>query len=292
MNILTFDIEEWVIESIYRGGRIRKYEEFDSYLRLILDKLDELQIKATFFCLGRMAVDFPDVVKTIANHGHEIGCHSNKHVWLTKLTLDELLDDTRQAVDALEQCIGRKIVSYRAPAFSIGENNKWAFEILAECGIKRDASIFPAVRDFGGFRTFGCNVPVCLSYRDIVLHEFPVVTMPFCGKEIAYSGGGYFRFFPLKFVKNKIKNSDYAMVYFHIGDLIPETKGMLSRQEYETYFKESGTLFNRYERYLKGNIGTKNAFHKMIDLLETVKFVNVEEADKEIDWQSVPTVIL
>ena len=142
MNILTFDIEEWFLEKNYFGNRQEKYQAFDLYLNQILDKLEREQKKATFFCLGGMAREFPEVVRRIADKGHEIGCHSDQHVWITKLTEEEFRTDTISAIDALEQCIGEKVLSYRAPAFSIGNSNKWAFEILAECGIERDASIF------------------------------------------------------------------------------------------------------------------------------------------------------
>ena len=140
MNILTFDLEEWFLEKNYFGNRQEKYQAFDLYLNQILDKLEREQKKATFFCLGGMAREFPEVVRRIADKGHEIGCHSDQHVWITKLTEEEFRTDTISAIDALEQCIGEKVLSYRAPAFSIGNSNKWAFEILAECGIERDFS--------------------------------------------------------------------------------------------------------------------------------------------------------
>ena len=131
MNLLTFDIEEWFIEQQH-NGRIEKYAEFDCYLNFILNKLDERQLRATFFCVGQMGRLFPEVIRKIQKRGHEVGCHSNTHTWLNKMTEDECREDTHCAVDSLEQCIGEKVRSYRAPAFSIGESNKWAFEILAE----------------------------------------------------------------------------------------------------------------------------------------------------------------
>ena len=143
MNILTFDIEEWYLRKLRYGDTYDKYEVLDSYLHQILDALEERRMKGTFFCVGGMATDFPEVVRLIDQRGHEIGCHSNRHTWLNKMTEPEVREDTKQAIDALEQCIGKKVRSYRAPAFSIGESNPWAFEILAECGIKRDASVFP-----------------------------------------------------------------------------------------------------------------------------------------------------
>lgn len=284
MNILTFDIEEWFLEKQYHGDRAERYCEFDDYLNRILELLDCQNIKATFFCLGKLATDFPQVVRIIAEKGHEIGCHSDTHFWLNKMTKHEALEDTRTAIDALEQCIGQKVKSYRAPAFSIGSNNKWAFEVLAECGIERDASVFPAARDFGGFQQFKKNVPSLVSYQGAAIKEFPIPTAKLFGKEMAYSGGGYFRFFPLWFVKNQIKNRDYNMTYFHIADLMPEMTKLQSRQEYEVYFKESGTLINRYKRYVKGNFGKKKALLKLQHLIESADFISLEEADKVVDW--------
>ena len=287
MNILTFDIEEW-----YLFKRKEKHIEFDRYLDVILDKLDERQMKATFFCLGKMGNSFPEVVRKIQARGHEIGCHSNVHLWLNKLTVAECREDTHCAVDSLEQCIGDKVKSYRAPAFSIGENNKWAFEILAENGIERDASIFPAARDFGGFPNFGQKTPCIIDYNGIRLKEFPVCTAKVMGKEMAYSGGGYFRFFPLSFVKKEIKKSKYSMCYFHIGDLIPDSYGVMSKQAYESYFKEKGTLKARYTRYIKSNLGKKKAIGKMLKLIDEMDFVNLQQVDGRLDWNTSAIVKL
>lgn len=292
MNILTFDIEEWYIEKVYHGGRKERYLEFDRLLDNILDILDKNNTKATFFCLGEMAKDFPYVIKKIYNRGHEIGSHSNKHFWLTKLSKQEVREDTRISIDSLEQLIGEKVLSYRAPAFSIGEENKWVFEILAECGIKRDASVFPAQRDFGGFSTFTEKEPVIISYQGIEIKEFPISTLKLLGKEIVYSGGGYFRFFPISFIQNQIKKSNYSMTYFHIGDLITEKYKLKSKQEYETYYKEPGTLINRYKRYIKSNLGTKSAFLKLQTLIETNKFQNLEQIDNIYNWEDKDIVSL
>ena len=80
------------------------------------------------------------------------------------MTRDEVLEDTCLAVNALEQCIGKKVKSYRAPAFSVGKDNQWVFEILAQCGIENDSSVFPASRDFGGFPDFGNHYKFSKGY--------------------------------------------------------------------------------------------------------------------------------
>ena len=292
MNILSFDIEEWYIEKKFSGGRQERYQEFDRYLKLILDTLDETNTKATFFCLGKMATDFPEVIKLIANKGHEIGCHSDEHLWLTKMTPEQVRKDTHDAITALEDVCGQKVKSYRAPAFSIGENNKWAIEILAGEGIERDASIFPAKRDFGGFSSFPTDSPVVISHNGCSLKEFPICLTQIMGKKIAYSGGGYFRFFPLRFIQNRIVESQYIMTYFHIGDLIYNEGKILSKYEYETYFKEPGTFKNRLIRYIKSNLGTKGAFEKMSKLIKNNDFISLEKADSLVEWDKTKTFIL
>lgn len=290
MNILTFDIEEWFLEKHNHGGRSERIKLYDQFLNRILELLDERQFKATFFCVGGMGIEFPQVIKLIESRGHEIGCHSYRHTWLNKMTKDEVLKDTQEAVDALEQCIGKKILSYRAPAFSIGRSNTWAFEVLAECGIERDASVFPASRDFGGFPGLGYKTPVVIEQAGSHIKEFPICTARLLGKELAFSGGGYFRFFPLWFVNYEISHSDYSMCYFHIGDLLSGTNKMMSRAEYEGYFKENGSLFNRYKRYLKSNIGKNTVFDNMVKLLHAHDFISIDDATNLIEWSSLPVL--
>lgn len=292
MNIISFDIEEWFIEKEFWGNRDARYKEFDRFLGMILDELDAHRTKATFFCVGCMAKAFPDVVRLINFRGHEIGCHSNTHRWLNKMTYEECLDDTHEAVDSLEQLIGKKVKSYRAPAFSIGAGNKWAFEILAKCGIERDASVFPAVRDFGGFAEFGQKEPAIIKYGDFSIKEFPICTTKIMGKDVAYSGGGYFRFFPYWFIKREMSTLNYAMNYFHIADLLPENGKVMSRENYETYFKEPGTLVNRYKRYVKSNLGKKGAWKKLEKLIATTEYVNLEQADISMDWSKMNVIAL
>lgn len=284
MNIISFDIEEWYIEKKFNGGHEESYQEFDCYLKRILELLELQNTKATFFCLGKIATDFPEVIRSITEKGHEVGCHSNEHMWLTKMTPEQLRLDTHDAIAALEDVSGQKVVSYRAPAFSIGEENKWAIEILASEGIERDASIFPAKRDFGGFANFPTDSPTYISYNGVHMKEFPICLTKICGTEIAYSGGGYFRFFPYSYIRKCISASKYAMTYFHIDDLIHNKGGVMSKTDYETYFKEPGTLKNRLVRYVKSNLGTKGAFDKMSRLLSENKFISLSEADEAIDW--------
>lgn len=292
MNILTFDTEEWYLEKILHNGRPFRYKQFDETFARVLDDLDRLGIKATFFCLGKLATDFPQVVREISGRGHEVGCHSNEHTWLNKLTEEQLRKDTSEALKALEDVSGQKVVSYRAPAFSITTENKWAVNVLTDCGIKNDASIFPTNRDFGGYKGFLQDTPCIISHEGATLKEYPISLVSVMGRQIAYSGGGYFRLLPYWFVNRTMKKRDYNICYFHLADLIPEKKRMMTKAEYEEYFKEHGSLMNRLVRYAKSNIGTGDAYGKMARLLSENLFVSLREADKMIEWDKVNTIAL
>ena len=291
MNILTFDIEEWALESHRQGGeRPGKIAEYDRMLNQLMELLSKQHLHATCFCTGKMAEEYPHIIKSIAGYGHEIACHSHVHTWCNKMSYKQMQEDTHAAVDAIEQCIGRKVKGYRAPAFSITENNLYAFEILAQNGIEYDASVFPAKRDFGGFPSFGYDVPTVIRYNDIQIKEYPIPLLHIGSWKTAYSGGGYFRLFPYYIIQRTMNKSKYAMTYFHLNDLISEPKKLMSREAYESYFKENGTLINRFKRFIKSNIGTGDAMGKLIKLIQENDFINIETADKMIDWDKAPVV--
>lgn len=279
MNLLTFDIEEWSIEKEYDGDRKEMYVEFDRLLDTILEQLSVYDIKATFFCLGRLAIDFPYVIKKIEAEGHEIGSHSHAHKWINKMTPEEFREDTKQAVYAIEDLIGKKVKSFRAPAFSIGNSERWAFEIMSEFGIENDSSIFPGVRDFGGFPNFTEQEPCIIEHNGIRINEFPIplYTLPILHKQIAYSGGGYFRFLPLRIVKKRMASSPYNICYFHIKDILDVKSKLMSRSEYERYFKEPGSLRNRCMRYVKSNVGRSKTLSHLKDIFSEFEFVSIEE---------------
>lgn len=292
MNILTFDIEEWYVEKMFFGGRAFKYKQYDEVFIKVLDELDRLGIKATFFCVGQMAVSYPEIVREISARGHEIGCHSNTHTLLNKMDDEMLRHDTVEALKVLEDLTGQKVLSYRAPAFSISSQNKWTVNVLADCGILFDASIFPTSRDFGGYKGFPQDTPCVIANEGMTLKEFPICLTSLFGKRIAYSGGGYFRLLPFWYINRTVRKRDYNISYFHLADLIEPKIKMLSKEEYEKAFKEPGTLQNRIIRYLKCKVRDGDTFDKMDKMLTSSPFVSILEADKMMDWNNAPKITL
>lgn len=275
MNIITFDIEEWYTYELYpKGGKDYYLPIINQYLDDILDLLDEINTKATFFCVGIIAKTYPEVIKKINARGHEIGCHSNKHILLTNMTPAAFKLDTKTAISDTENLIGKKVAYYRAPAFSITEKNKWAFDVLIEEGITTDCSVFPSTRSFGGFPSFKDGKPVVININGKQIKEFPISYVTWLGKRWMFSGGGYFRFFPYALTQKMMRNSDYNMAYFHIRDFDSKQKYVYSLRFFQSYY------------------GIKTAYPKMVQYLKDYKFVSLGEAINMTDWTNVASVNL
>ena len=275
MNILTFDIEEWIVYSYYsKGGKNYFLPILDRYLDDLLHLLDKYDHNATFFCLGQLAKEYPNVIKRIIERGHDIGCHSNAHSLVTNMNPDSFFKDTQLALQCLEDVSGKKVISYRAPAFSITEKNKWAFEILLNLGIQYDSSIFPALRSFGGFPSLSISQPFILKYGKKELKEFPINVRKVLGKNVAFSGGGYFRLAPYSCIKKWTEESLYTMTYFHIRDFDKEQKVVYSLRYFQSYY------------------GIKKAFEKLEKYLTDFQFLTLETANKEIKWENSPIISL
>ena len=253
MNILSFDIEEWFhcdfISSDENWGNreVRIYKNTD----FILDTLAKYNRKGTFFILGWIAEKHPEIVKKIYNAGHEIGCHSMRHELVHRLTPEEFKEDTRKALDVIEQVIGEKVYIYRAPAFSITENTPWAFETLHEFGITHDASIFPSKHDYGGFPSFGKSEPSLVETHGVTMKEFPMNTHEILNRSIVFSGGGFFRLFPYSVIKKWTKESNYVMTYFHPRDFDkgqPMLQNLPLARKFKSYYglKKAGSKFDKF----------------------------------------------
>lgn len=280
MNILTFDIEDWYNcdfnnqDLNWDKYEVRIYEGVDR----ILDELEKKQLKATFFCLGWIAENHPKVILKIHKNGHQIGCHSYQHELSYRFDRDGFKSDTLKAKELIESIIGEPIFAFRAPGFSITENNLWALEVLTELGFTYDCSLFPAAHDYGGFPNYGISEPTLIKLSNgKYLKEFPMSFKSFYGKNIVFSGGGFFRFFPYFLIKNWGKKSTYLMTYFHPRDFDPH---------------QPKIDYLPFQRKFKSYVGLAKSFTKFQKFLKDFHFVGIDEADKNIDWNNVRIIDL
>jgi len=282
MNVLTFDIEDWFHLLDHPSTKTEKQwanfpSRLDQNTDKILELLSDFNLKATFFCLGWVAKQYPNIIRRIADSGHELGCHSNMHQLVYEQTPAEFKTDLKEALQRLGDVSGKKIDCYRAPGFSITHENMWAIEELIAHGIKIDCSIFPASRAHGGLPNFHSSRPCKIQTASGILKEFPLNTASVLGKKFVFSGGGYFRFFPISLLKILIKNSDYNMLYFHPRDFDPDQPVLPDL---------------KFVRKFKSYYGLRRCEAKLRDVLKNHNVIDLHKADELINWQSVQTHLL
>jgi polysaccharide deacetylase family protein (PEP-CTERM system associated) len=204
-------------------------------LRVLLDLLSGHQTHATFFVLGWIAERNRELVREIAERGHEIASHGSNHERVTTLTRDEFRESVRSSKNILESITGRAVVGYRAPNFSIVRGGEWALEMLLEEGYRYDSSLFPGRERFalaGGERD-----PHSLRLPSGTLQEVPPATIQIGRAVLPAGGGAYLRHLPYAFVRAALKSAERrgvpATFYIHPWELDPAqpriTTGFLTK---------------------------------------------------------------
>jgi len=226
----TIDVEDYYQVSAMAGSV--SYDQWDSFpsrveknTHLILDLLDEYQTHGTFFVLGWEAERRPNLVKEIADRGHEVASHGYSHQLIYQQSKKTFIDETARSKKLLEDICGKAVNGYRAASYSITNQSLWALDVLAELGFKYDSSIFPVKHDRYGI-TDADVVPhwISLEGRKRII-EFPLTTNNFLGTKIPIAGGGYFRIFPYWFFNWQFKQaiqSKVGVFYLHPWELDPD----------------------------------------------------------------------
>jgi len=111
--------------------------------RDIVDFLGERGIRGTFFIVGDVAEDDPDLIEAIAAEGHELGLHSFRHIPLPDVELDEFTVRVRDAKARLEDAAQQPVVGFRAPMFSLVESSYRVLDALVELGFRYSSSAMP-----------------------------------------------------------------------------------------------------------------------------------------------------
>jgi peptidoglycan/xylan/chitin deacetylase (PgdA/CDA1 family) len=97
----------------------------------ILNTLRELDVRATFFVLGRHADMWPHLVKRVADEGHQLGNHGWYHRKLHRRTPAYVRDDLTRGTTSIERACGIRPRFFRAPH---GFRNPWVTPIAHSLG--------------------------------------------------------------------------------------------------------------------------------------------------------------
>jgi polysaccharide deacetylase family protein (PEP-CTERM system associated) len=228
VNALTIDVEDYFQVSAFapvidRASWDTRECRVERNVGRLLDLLAAHRAHATFFTLGWIADRYPQLVQRIAAEGHELASHGYGHQRASEQSRDEFLRDVRRAKAVLEDLSGRRVQGYRAPSFSIGADNPWAFDALVESGHRYSSSVYPVQHDHYGMP----DAPRFPYEPRPGLIEIPVTTTRMLGRNLPAGGGGYFRLAPYALSRWALRRVNAldgrpAIFYCHPWEIDPE----------------------------------------------------------------------
>ena len=235
---VTIDLED------YRRTKKTGQKPYRETTSIILQWLKEKKIRATFFVVGQLAEESPELIEKISLN-HDIAFHSFDHALLTDESIDTFVVKTEKSKKFIEDITGKKIIGFRAPCFSLIPQTLWVTKILSELGFEYSSSTIPTKLPKFGFP----GIPETPFKWESGLIEFPMVLSNFYGKRIPSIGGAYLRFFPIWFTLKTLNKEGLRWTYLHPQDIYMRNgfnivKGLNFFQSIAYHYNRKKTLVN------------------------------------------------
>ncbi len=198
-NAMSVDVEDYFQVSAFDAVFPRSEwpgipSRIEQNVAKVLRLFAEREAHATFFTLGCVAERFPQMIRAIADGGHEIASHGWAHHKVFTQTPEEFRDDVERTRKLLQDLSGQPVLGYRAASFSVDHRTPWAHAVLAEAGHTYSSSIYPVSHDH-----YGVPDAPRGPFRDGAqgILEIPASTIRRFGRNWPVAGGGFFRLYPL-----------------------------------------------------------------------------------------------
>ena len=276
MNLLGIDFEEWFHPQLIQEVLKHETKSFEIVKGLdkIIEFLGKHETYATFFMVGEILENFPDILDKILDNGHEIGFHTMYH---SRLDSENFQEKFSKELDDFAKLTNNKSKGFRAPTFSLNEKSSWAIDTLEEHGYVYDSSIVPAKTSLYGNPNAPRNpYKITSDYLDSdnpkgKITEFPLMVTKFLGKTVPVGGGFYLRTLPFGTTKKALRTYDQenkpGVFYIHSWELTPEYMPKIklsTKNNFITYhnldkvLERMGVLlsnfeFTSFERFIQNN---------------------------------------
>jgi polysaccharide deacetylase family protein (PEP-CTERM system associated) len=218
-NILTVDVEEAFHRndiSLTAKQRQKLSGRVIEQTERLISLLNAKQQGATFFVLGEVASQYPDIVRMIVKNKFELASHGYRHGLVYEQKQKKFRSETIKAKSILEEIGGMRVIGFRAPSWSITTKSLWALQILADVGFTYDSSILPSKVNLGGM--YRSN-PLIHHRPEAKIIEIPPSIVNAWGIRVPFSGGLYLRILPYTFIRSCIsklnKKGIRAVIYLH-----------------------------------------------------------------------------
>ncbi|MDA8050910.1 MAG: DUF3473 domain-containing protein [Rhodospirillales bacterium] len=227
-SAMTVDVEDYFQVQAFTDAIPRKNWEMiprrvEANTERILAQFAEGGVQATFFTLGWVAERHPALIRRIVAAGHELASHGYDHVRADGFDEAGFRADVGRTRRLLEDLGGVAVRGYRAPTFSIGACNLWAFRALEAEGYAYSSSVYPVRHDL-----YGMPDAPRFPFRPAggMLWELPMTTLAIGGRNLPWAGGGYFRLLPYCLYRRGLarvlqKDRRPGIFYFHPWEVDP-----------------------------------------------------------------------
>lgn len=256
---MTVDVEDYfhvsAFENIITKDNWSQYEmRVEQNTFKLLELFAKYDAKSTFFTLGWVAEKCPNLIKEIVAQGHELASHGYAHKRALEMTKEEFFQDVERSKKALEDISGTAIKGYRAPSFSVKDQNTWVYDVLVELGFEYSSSTYPIEHDLYGVPDW----PRFIYQRPEGITEIPIPTIRQNGTNTGIGGGGYFRLYPYWMSKKRIEKylsieqQPYSF-YFHPWEIDaqqPKVAGASFKSKVRHYINLS-RMAGKIERLLQ-----------------------------------------
>lgn len=142
---LSVDLDS-VASHLEGYGFERPEDDGAAYRRAVprlLQLLDRADARCTFFLIAEEASRYPDVVRAIADRGHEVASHSMSHrLPFGGLSDRELEREVRESRELLEELASRPVRGFRAPSWDLSPR---LLDAVVDAGYRYDASTYPSL---------------------------------------------------------------------------------------------------------------------------------------------------
>ncbi len=227
-SAMTVDIEDYFqvqafADQVSRASWDSIPRRVEANTERILTRFAEARIQATFFTLGWIAERHPELIRRIVAAGHELASHGYDHVRADQFDEAAFRADVGRTRRLLEDLGGVAVRGYRAPTFSIGTHNLWAFRALEAEGYSYSSSVYPVRHDL-----YGMPHAPRFPFRpgNGALWELPMTTLALAGRNLPWAGGGYFRLLPYSLYRRGLarmlrRDRRPGIFYFHPWEIDP-----------------------------------------------------------------------
>jgi polysaccharide deacetylase family protein (PEP-CTERM system associated) len=229
-HVLTVALEDYfqvaALDGVVQPRQWSRFEKrVESNTLATLNLLDACSAKATFFVLGWIADNMPELVREVARRGHEVASKGYHHRSLQDMTREQFREDLLHSREAIERAAQRRVLGYRIARGSFGLNDLWALDMLAEEGFAYDSSVYPRLRSIG--RDPWRRFPFQHRTAGAALWEVPLSSLRLAGLSFPFAGGNYFRQLPHSVAKAVLRHWDRRLpapfvLYFHVWELDPQ----------------------------------------------------------------------